>query len=63
MHARRAIKEAMAVITRKLIDEEDEVELVALFRETKKLKAQLDALADRPPPALPPRKSRQSAGE
>lgn len=52
----REIKLALADITRKLIDEEDEVQLVALFRETKKLKAKLDALAGRP--ALPPRKPR-----
>ena len=37
----------MANITRQLIDEEDEAALVALFRQTKTLKAKLDAIAGR----------------
>lgn len=43
----REIKKALANITRQLIDEEDESQLVALFRETKKLKAKLDVISGR----------------
>lgn len=43
-HVTRSIRQALALLTRKLISEDDELELLNIYRETQRLRAVLETL-------------------